>query len=95
MQADGKIGAHPLQYVPVVAAGTEVVLAMDLDPAGLRPPAQELLVVGGAQADSGPKALRGAQLFFSMASLPALPWVRLPPICAQVPAFTTLKSFGL
>ena len=105
VEAERVVCPHALEHVPVVAARAEVVLAVDLDPADRGPGLQEVAVVPGAQPDPGAEAkrrgARGAdcahprlQLFFSLAFMPGSPCLRLPPICAQVPAFTALKSFG-
>ena len=94
MQADREVGPHALEHVVVEPASAKVVFAVDLDPPGRRPSVEKFAVVPGAKADARAPALVRVQPFFSMASLPALPWTRLPPICTQVPAFTTLKSFG-
>lgn len=91
MEADREIPADALQHAQVVAAGAEVVFAVDLDEAERGPRAQKIRVMRGAQPDSRAERF---QLLFSVASLPGWPWTRLPPICKQVPAFTTLKSFG-
>ena len=88
MQAHRVMGAHPLEHVAVVAAGAEVVFAVDLDPAERGPRFQECAVMRGPQPDAF------SQLLFSMASLPGLPSSRLPPIFTHVPALTILKSFG-
>lgn len=96
VQADRKIGAHAFQHAAIVAAGTEVVLAMHLEPAaagtkiGLR--GHEIGVVPRPQPDA--RQEHAQRFIFSLAGLPGSPCLRLPPICTQVPVFTILKSFG-
>ena len=83
----------PTEFGALAAALAEVVLAVHFQPAGRGPRARELRVMPRAQPDAGAEP-RQAQPFFILASLPGSPCFMLPPICTQVPAFTTLKSFG-
>lgn len=92
VQTDGEVGANTLKHMAVEAARAEVILAVRLDPADGGRRAQKIGVVPRAQPDPGAEAPRRVQPFFSIAILPALPCVRLPPIFSQVPVFIALKS---
>jgi len=93
VQAQGIVAAHAFQHAQVRAARAEVVLGVHFQPAGGGPRARKLRVMPRAQPDAGAEPGQ-AQPFFILASLPGSPCLRLPPICTQVPALTTLKSFG-
>ena len=95
VQAYRVIGTYVFEHVPIKAAGAEIVLAMNLQPAGRGVRVPKIPVMSGAQPYTSAGWTHCNQPFFlSIASLPGSPWVRLPPICTQVPDLTTLKSFG-
>lgn len=94
MQAYREMGAYALKHMAIVSTCAEIVLAVHLDPADRGPRAEELGVMPGAQPDASAKPQRVSQPFFSLASLPGSPGVRLPPSCRQVPVLTFLNSSG-